>query len=268
MVSVSATGNGSERMKIASVGVFNGSGVCCRLAVYPSGVIQVSHAHESAIVSVVLAGRARETSPRRAEAQIGFLALGVKPAGWQHANAYGPEGAAILSLSLPAGPEADEVNAASEPGWRAGGPALREFVAAAVRGELDEARIVDVIAEALASDVVRVRTAQPPNWLLRVREEIGESDAFVGDVARTHGVHRVYLARQFKKWFGCSLTAYRQRLRAARAVSASTLERAPLGQAAAAAGYADQSHMTRAIGAALGVTPGQLRNFVGLAGPT
>ena len=68
------------------------------------------------------------------------------------------------------------------------------------------------------------------------------------------GVDRFTLARQFRRAFGTSPDRYRtmRRLGLARAA----IERGlPLAQAAASAGFADQSHMTRQFKRAYGLTP-------------
>ena len=68
------------------------------------------------------------------------------------------------------------------------------------------------------------------------------------------GVDRFTLARQFRRAFGTSPDRYRtmRRLGLARAA----IERGlPLAQAAACAGFADQSHMTRQFKRAYGLTP-------------
>ena len=82
------------------------------------------------------------------------------------------------------------------------------------------------------------------------------------------GVDRFTLARQFRRAFGTSPDRYRtmRRLGLARAA----IERGlPLAQAAASAGFADQSHMTRQFKRAYGLTPARwARAFAGSAGPS
>ena len=68
------------------------------------------------------------------------------------------------------------------------------------------------------------------------------------------GLDRFAIARQFRKAFGTSPDRYRtmRRLELARSAIESG---APLAQAAAQAGFADQSHMTRQFKRAYGLTP-------------
>ncbi len=81
----------------------------------------------------------------------------------------------------------------------------------------------------------------------------------VADLAREAGVHRVHLARAFRDHFGESVTLFARRVRleaAQRLIAAGGIS---LAQAAARAGFADQSHLTRVMRAALGLTPGRMR---------
>jgi AraC family transcriptional regulator len=85
------------------------------------------------------------------------------------------------------------------------------------------------------------------------------ADLRMSELAREADVHPVHLARAFRQRYGLSPTEYVRRLRlewAARAVSDG---KEPLAAIAAAAGFVDQSHMTRAFRRAMLPTPGQLR---------
>ncbi|HZD73129.1 MAG TPA: AraC family transcriptional regulator [Actinomycetota bacterium] len=73
---------------------------------------------------------------------------------------------------------------------------------------------------------------------------------------RLTGVDRFTLARHFRRAFGTSPDRYRTLRRLALARAA--IERGlPLAQAAAQAGFADQSHMTRQFKRTYGLTPGR-----------
>ena len=85
---------------------------------------------------------------------------------------------------------------------------------------------------------------------------------------RIAGIDRWTIARHFRAAFGTSPDRYRTMRRLAiarRAIAAGT----PLAEAAAAAGFADQSHMTRQFTRAYGMTPGRwARATRGSAGVT
>jgi AraC-like DNA-binding protein len=85
---------------------------------------------------------------------------------------------------------------------------------------------------------------------------------------RIAGIDRYAIARQFRRAYGTSPDRYRtmRRLGAARTAIESGV---PLARAAADAGFADQSHMTRQFVRAYGLTPGLwARAFAGPARPS
>ncbi|HEY2789879.1 MAG TPA: AraC family transcriptional regulator [Gaiellales bacterium] len=84
---------------------------------------------------------------------------------------------------------------------------------------------------------------------------------------RIAGIDRWTIARHFRAAFGTSPDRYRTMRRLAvarRAIAAGT----PLAEAAAAAGFADQSHMTRQFTRAYGMTPGRWARATRSAGVT
>jgi AraC-like DNA-binding protein len=75
------------------------------------------------------------------------------------------------------------------------------------------------------------------------------------------GIDRFTMARHFRRAFGISPDRYRSRRRLELARAA--IERGiPLAQAAADAGFADQSHMTRQFKQAYGLTPARWANAI------
>lgn len=87
---------------------------------------------------------------------------------------------------------------------------------------------------------------------------VAESHRVVGsdELERISGLDRFTLARHFRSAFGTSPHRFQvgQRLMRAQAMIA---EGVALSEAAAAAGFADQSHLTRHFSARFGVTPGR-----------
>jgi AraC family transcriptional regulator len=80
----------------------------------------------------------------------------------------------------------------------------------------------------------------------------------VAVLAREAGVHRVHLARTFRDHFGVPITEYARQLRL-QAAGRLLADDLPLAGVAARAGFADQSHLTRVMHEAWGITPGALR---------
>jgi AraC family transcriptional regulator len=101
-------------------------------------------------------------------------------------------------------------------------------------------------------------SAAPPRWLELVRQELDDTFAEgprVRDLAARAGVHSVYLARQFRRHMGCSITDYRTLLRARAAAELLASSGVPPAAAAARCGFADQSHLCRVFKGATGLTP-------------
>lgn len=105
------------------------------------------------------------------------------------------------------------------------------------------------------------RRAPPPPWLARVREQLHDARGMVSvsELAADAQVHRVHLARAFRDHFGVPITAYARRIQLDTAHQLLLSTPMPLSQVAAVAGFADQSHLTRTMRSALGLTPGGIR---------
>jgi AraC family transcriptional regulator len=118
---------------------------------------------------------------------------------------------------------------------------------------------VELIAQILRR--LQGRDGAPPPWLARIRDRIQDAPlpVSVATLAAEVGVHRVHLARAFREHFGRSVTAHMQRIRLRHARRLLADPDRSLADVAMSAGFADQSHMTRAIRAALGTTPGRIR---------
>lgn len=97
--------------------------------------------------------------------------------------------------------------------------------------------------------------------MARLKEQIClEPASFsVAETAKSAGIHRIHLARLFRRHFGSTITAYRCRTLAGAALRHVLDPRKSLAEAALDAGFADQSHMTRVLKAETGFTPGTLR---------
>jgi AraC-like DNA-binding protein len=106
--------------------------------------------------------------------------------------------------------------------------------------------------------------------LERVREHLAANAAEAVPAAaleRIAGLDRFTLARQFRRAYGTSPDRYRTLRRLALA-RAAILRGEPLAEAAAGAGFADQSHLTRQFRRAYGLTPGRFARAVAAGGAT
>ena len=83
----------------------------------------------------------------------------------------------------------------------------------------------------------------------------------LGELARTVDVHPVYLARAFRRSYGCSPGEYLRRRRMEHAVAMLHDDRMGIADIAVACGFVDQSHFTHAFRRAYRYTPAQYRTL-------
>jgi AraC family transcriptional regulator len=242
-----------------------------REVAYQPGLLQERHAHEETTVTLVVAGSLRETVGRTQEIARA-LSIVVKPGDTEHADQFGESGARTLQISLTAAEAADlrgwEPSARTWR-WTHAGPAVPAFLHLLARLRArprDDARIDRGVIEVLASlrEVADDSQREPPAWLRRVREEIDDtrSGIRVRDLAARAGVHPVYLARQFRRFYGSSVVAHLQRRRVTRAADLIASSSLPLSAVAFQTGFADQSHLNRSFRAGTGFTPGTYARFI------
>tara|TARA_R110000868_G_scaffold120773_1_gene320569 strand:- start:5332 stop:6120 length:789 start_codon:yes stop_codon:yes gene_type:complete len=252
--------------------LFQRAGISARLSHYGPGLRMAAHEHGYHQLSCLLAGELRESHAAH-DRDIHQPSLGVKPAGLSHTNEYGPNGALILSVNID--PDlADPELAFCLADWR--------WQAHAVpRGSLNSlltlanllggaaAEADDVLADFLAVLTAEITVDPPrpasaiPDWLNEARDALRESDAApdLAALAGEAGVHRVHFSRCFNRHFGVPPSLYRRRCRLARAI-ADMVQGASLADAAAGAGFADQSHFSRLAKAETGYTPGALQSIL------
>jgi AraC family transcriptional regulator len=232
------------------------------------------HAHATAGLSVVLSGGVVERVGS-ADVDADALSFVTKPAGVEHADQFGPGGARLLAIEFGAGFFPDGVF----PPWRwirgSHGMALAGRLLRAVQltaGSDDPDRediLLDAIVPLLdAADAQPAEPSEPthgvPHWLGEVRMQLDDtyrSYTSMESLAASVGVHRVHLAREFRRHFGCTATDY-LRGRRVRAVASDLADSSlPIAAVACDVGFSDQSHMSRHFKAATGMSPGMYRRL-------
>ena len=106
------------------------------------------------------------------------------------------------------------------------------------------------------------RPAGRPGWLDRVRDLIHEryGDRLrLEELAREADVHPSHLSRTFSRHFGVGVGEYQRRVRLAAARRDLEQTDRPLAAVALRNGFADQSHLTRALRKTTGLTPARYR---------
>lgn len=124
-----------------------------------------------------------------------------------------------------------------------------------------EGIVLELLVDLVRSDARSMR--RPARWLLRAQEllhaRFGES-VRAAEIAREVGVHPAHLARAFRQQFRMSLGSYVRQLRLDWAAGELVRRDSPLAEVALAAGFADQSHFTRAFKRYAGLTPSAYRS--------
>ena len=103
---------------------------------------------------------------------------------------------------------------------------------------------------------------RPPTWLRRVHDRVVEeyrAGISIQSLARDASIHPEHLSRAFRSYYGIQIAHYARRLRLEWAANALRTSDRPLTEIAHAAGFSDQSHLTRCFRNAIGTTPARYR---------
>ncbi len=126
---------------------------------------------------------------------------------------------------------------------------------------------MDALVAEVLSVAARVNgensTTSIPDWLLEAREIARNSTRNriqIVDIARQVGVHPAYLARRFRAEFGVTPGVYARNARLQWAAEQLINTKRTIAEIADEAGFADQSHFTRAFRKYVDQTPAQYRD--------
>lgn len=233
---------------------------------YAPGFAMGVHDHPQAYLTAVLAGAydERMTDAGRTCEQGDVV---FRPAGEPHASRFHDGGARCLRVRLAgqwmervqAGGRTPDRSLAVRPG-RAGWLSARlhlEFRA----GDPASAIAIEGLVLALMAEVLRLPGPDgggTPAWLSRVVDRVYaqfRETLTLAALAEQEGVHPAHLARVFRRVRGQTVAACIRRLRLEWAMRELRGTRRSLAGIAHDAGFADQSHLTRTLKAATGVTP-------------
>ena len=236
---------------------------------FSAGAVLDRHVHERPIVCVMLEGSFAHVGDRRTHDCTPGTVV-IEPAGDPHGNRIRRAGARVLVVEPEPGEELMRalggVLARSayfrHPGIVDRARSLaRELSARDAAASLAlEAGALELLAMA-ARLKAHVRGGEPA-WLRRAREMV--EDRFreplrVSELAHEAGVHPAHLSRTFRERYRESISARVRRLRAEWAAERLVHSDDPIAAIAQAAGFADQSHLTRALRARTGMTPARYR---------
>ena len=247
---------------------------------FPPGAVLEPHVHDRPTFAVILSGgfdlAFSNPAIRRSRLSCPLGTILAQPAGEKHTNYISGDGARGVVLQPNLAADAlprrcasllDRIIAFRDgPIARAAWSIAREMaVPDGVTPLVIESLVLEMLARAARLDerheLDRDRT---PDWLVRAVEFAHDrfrTTVRISDVANAAGVHPAHLAAVFRKVHRVPLGTYLRRLRVDWAAEQLLRTDAPVAAIAAEAGFADQSHLTRAFKRVTGSTPAEYRKI-------
>lgn len=226
------------------------------------------HRHNCGQLTIQLAGSFSERLEGREYLAKGVM-IGFKPEGALHADQW--DGAGSLLFTISAREEAAKFYFGGQsPGWRKSG---NDVEIVRLIGSLSGADI-PTIEEALPDLVALCSLTEPlphckerpaPAWLGRIREALCDDLARspIAMLSADEGIHRVHLARSFRRYFGMTPSKFRRNQMAARLANSLTEEGNSHAECALSQGFCDQSHAARIFRRETGLSLSQWRAMLG-----
>lgn len=115
---------------------------------------------------------------------------------------------------------------------------------------------------AVSRNTSNLTDRRPQRWLACAEAFLRESfteHVTLAQIASAAGVHPVYLAREFRRFHGCTMGEYIRRLRVERARRQLSSSDESLATIATGSGFSDQSHFSRIFKRLVGMTPAHYR---------
>ncbi len=240
---------------------------------YPAGATLPRHAHERPYFCLIRRGGYNEAFGRRTRSCTpGMIAF--HPPGEPHTQAFGDR--AVASFNVEIGPEwlyrmREAGGALDQPVEFRGGD-MNRLGLRLYKETRRKDKASTLAIETLTLEILLAMTGRPPvlektkpKWLTRAQEALEaryEEPLALRAMAKEAGVHPVYFASTFRRFYGCSVGEYLRRVRFERLSRMLREPGRPLAEIALAAGFADQSHFTRTLRRFTGMTPAQYRTFL------
>jgi AraC family transcriptional regulator len=221
------------------------------------------HGHDEPYLTYVIRGSYREKTRINTRECLQHC-LVVHPAGEIHADEFSAE-TRCLNIHIDRDWRCRFDRTLSTPAVAASS-AISAIIARAAREVRSPDGVSAIVTEGLMlelfGELSRSRTAdRAPAWLCAVREEIESrfrDSLTLASLASAANVHPVHLARAFRRYFGRTVGEMIRELRVRHAQNRIGCGMS-LRDAAAEAGFADQSHMTRTFRSLTGTTPAGFR---------
>lgn len=238
---------------------------------HPAGERLPPHAHDQAYLCFVLAGSwserydggVRTCAPR---------SVIYHPAGEIHSDSFDREEARLFDIELDASwlqriaatsQSFDEPHAFD--GGQVSTTALRLYDEAR-RSDAMSPMIIEGLMLELLGACLRTQAGAPltaaPDWIRRIERTLRSdfrTPPALGALAAQAGVHPVHLARVFRRQYGQTIGDFVRQCRLDFVCHELVSTKRPVAELAIEAGFADQSHLTKAFRRTLGTTPARYR---------
>jgi AraC family transcriptional regulator len=249
-------------------------GVTLAETCYQPDAVVPSHVHDRALFCLVLDGGLIERNERETTLYDAG-SLFFHPAGQAHSHRFGRAPTRCFSIQVADGwarraqehglpcPERPlDLRSTRAPWWAT--LMHRELARSDDASDLIvEGLLLAMMGEAARALLPATPRSVPP-WLRRARELVdnsGRARLHLGRIASEVGVHPVHLSRSFHRYFGTTMSEYLRRRRLEEARDRLATGDRPIARIALDAGFADQSHFSRAFKQVMGVTPGRYRHM-------
>lgn len=244
-------------------------------AIYPAGLKMSAHEHEPAHLSVLRKGSYSETFGRGTRI-CNKSTVVFRPPHERHAVDFHNTEVRIFRVEINSRWLQSKLEDQTIPDcsneFRAG---LIPFLCTRLYREFQgndscsplaiEGLLLEILAE-ICRQKLKSNHSSPP-WLEQAREMLHASicePPSLDAIAQAVGVHPVYLAREFRRHYHCTIGEYLRWLRVKLACRELSRLELPLSAIAANAGYYDQSHFTTTFKRYTGMTPTQYRSIAAL----
>jgi len=229
------------------------------------------HAHDRACIGFVLGGQGEESIDHRV-LDLTQNVIFFRPAGEIHANKSGRTGLHCLIAEVAVGwlehvrdcmPFPTRPTSVRDAGltWL-----FTRLYQECRLGRFASPLVIEGLLLEIAAGFARQQLVGPighaPIWLGRAKEALHahfQSPLRLSTVAAWVGIHPVHLAREFRKYHGCSVGQYVRRLRVESASRKLVESDSPLAAIAVEVGFANQAHFSRIFKSVTGISPAQYR---------
>lgn len=248
------------------------SGFVLKELFFEPGATIPKHSHETANFCITINGACDE-SHGTTHREFNPLTWDYFPAGVTHSLAIHPR-AGMQSFSIEIPPKwldrAREYSAAVDIPLLSTGGTLGWLLLRLYREykNIDEASplTVEGLALEMLAEISTYRAQRtnrcPPQWLEQIKDYLHahfSKSPHLSTLSAIVDVHPSHLAREFRKFYRCTIGEYVHRLRIEQACRDISLPDSSLAQIALTVGFSDQSHFSRIFKRQMGISPTEYR---------